>query len=167
MSGPEELCQLSQKVSRQAFMVLSGSAFPPQPEVLLAVRRAAQADNMDLQRVADLIAKDVALSDSVINVVNSPRFALDRPMLTTRNAIDFLGINTVSSLIAGCELRKSFAEVPGISMQRFWDTATAIARHARFLARMLEEQQTSDLYSFCQRSLVALHVLVISLNSSQ
>jgi HD-like signal output (HDOD) protein len=119
---------------------------PSQPELLLTVRREAQADDPNPQRIAAAIEKDLALSAAVLKVVNSAQFALTKPVLSVRRAVDLLGLSATCSLVASHELRRAFNEVPGISMERFWDTASDVARHAAFLARTLELAPAEEAY---------------------
>jgi hypothetical protein len=52
---------------------------PPRPAVLIELQKELDKDDPDLRTVARLVAGDVALTASMLRIVNSPAFGLSRP----------------------------------------------------------------------------------------
>lgn len=111
---------------------------PPQPKLLDRVDVLLRQDEPDIARVANLIAKDVATSASVLRIINSPLYSLQKNIVNIRQAALYLGINGLLTLVKGMLLRQAFLqEHCCLSLGRFWDTADEVARVAITINREL------------------------------
>lgn len=140
--------------------IASQIKIPPQPEILAIAKREAAKESPDLLAIAKAVRKDLALSAGVLTVVNSPQLALPAKIVSIAQAVSYLGLEPTVSLIATVELRRVFKQVAGLSMERFWDTATDEARHAAAISRTLgigkpEEMYTAGLFHDCGIPLLA------------
>ena len=66
---------------------------PALPEVITQVQEMIHKDNVDIEKVIELISGDPALVAQVLKVVNSSYYGLPREIAEVRFAIAFLGIN--------------------------------------------------------------------------
>jgi len=111
-------------------------AIPPRPALLAELQMEMAGADPDLDRIARLVAGDVALTAGVLRTVNSPYYALARKASTMAEAISLLGLRQIGALVTGFALRRSIGG-DGASLTRFWDVTTkrsfALARLARGL----------------------------------
>jgi HD-like signal output (HDOD) protein len=140
--------------------IASQIKIPPQPEVLRVAKQEAAKESPDLLTIAKAVRKDLSLSAGVLTIVNSPQLALPTKIVSIAQAVSYLGLEPTISLIATVELRRVFKQVAGLSMERFWDTATDEARHAASISRTLgigrpEEMYTVGLFHDCGIPLLA------------
>lgn len=104
---------------------------PPRPAVLESIERemGRQAPNyVSLERV---ISHDVGVSASLLKIANSAFFGFSGKISTVQDALQVLGLKTVSSAIAAFSLRQAFAHVP--NMERFWDASARTAQISGWL----------------------------------
>jgi len=133
---------------------------PPQPEALIVAQREIRAEDPNLLNIAKAIRNDLALSAAVLKVVNSAQFALPTKIVSIPQAVSYLGLTPTTHIIAAIEIRRTFTKVPGLSMERFWDTATDVAKHCAWLARTLalitpDEAYTIGLFHDCGIPVIA------------
>ncbi|WP_338847261.1 HDOD domain-containing protein [Massilia sp. W12] len=96
---------------------------PPRPSLLADVQHEMGGEDPDPRRIAQLVAKDVAMSAALLKSANSVFFGLKRKAETVEQAAAFLGLTQVSSLLMGLITRQAIkAEGPALS--GFWDAAT-------------------------------------------
>ncbi|MEO8124760.1 MAG: HDOD domain-containing protein [Burkholderiales bacterium] len=116
--------------------LISGIAIPPRPALLTELQMEMTGADPDFDRIARLVAGDVALTAAVLRTVNSPFYALSRKAATMPEAITLLGLRQIGALVTGFVLRKSIGG-EGANLTRFWDVTTkrsfALARLARGL----------------------------------
>ncbi|MCG3202777.1 MAG: hypothetical protein NFCOHLIN_02663 [Gammaproteobacteria bacterium] len=140
--------------------IASQIKIPPQPEILRVAKQEAAKEFPNLLAIAKAVRKDLSLSAGVLTIVNSPQLALPTKIASIAQAVSYLGLEPMISLIATVELRRAFRQVAGLSMERFWDTATDEARHAASISRTLgigkaEEMYTAGLFHDCGIPLLA------------
>lgn len=107
---------------------------PPRPSLLADVQHEMASDDPDPRRIAQLVAKDVAMSAALLKAANSVFFGLKRKAETVEQAAAFLGLNQVTSLLLGLITRNA-VKAEGPSLAGFWDNASkrsfAMARMAK------------------------------------
>lgn len=133
---------------------------PPQPEALIVAQREIQAKDPSLLNIAKAIRNDLALSAAVLKVVNSAQFALPTKIVSIPQAVSYLGLTPTMHVIAAVEIRRTFNKVPGLSMERFWDTATDVAKHCAWVAKAValstpDEAYTIGLFHDCGIPVIA------------
>jgi HD-like signal output (HDOD) protein len=113
----------------------SVGALPPMPSTFAALQAALADPGVDSNKVAAVIQEDPAVSAKVLQVCNSAFFRLPRRVTGIRQAVSYLGLSTVRSMVLSAELFK-----PGKSLCRSLDLAQlqkhalSVAGIARFLA---------------------------------
>ena len=109
---------------------------PPRPSIVMELQEEIRQEDPDLRRVASLVSSDVALTASVLRVVNSPAYGASRRIETVDQAVSMIGLKQVATLVTGLVLR-NVLRTDGPQLTRFWDVsakrAYAMARLARGL----------------------------------
>ncbi len=111
-------------------------AIPPCPELLVALRREMDKDDPDPQTVADIAARDVAMSASLIRTANSPYYARSRAVTSVGEALSLLGLRLSEKLLTAFLTRHSI-RVTSPLLEHFWDTSTRRALAMAHIARQL------------------------------
>ncbi len=105
-----------------------GFSLPPKPELLEKLQQELESETPELNKIADIIAADVATSAAVLKVINSPFYGLARTITDIRQAVMFLGLDSITTLVTGFLLQKAFDQDKCcIKLERFWDNASDIA----------------------------------------
>ncbi|KZN54613.1 hypothetical protein N474_02480 [Pseudoalteromonas luteoviolacea CPMOR-2] len=121
--------------------VEKGFSLPPKPELLTQLHELLQSSEPELGQIADLIATDVATSAAVLKVINSSSYGFSRTITDIKQAVMFLGLNSVTNLVTGFLLKQAYDQSQCcISLERFWDTANEISEVAMLIGRKMPVQ---------------------------
>ena len=82
----------------------SVTGLPPMPATFAALQRALADPAIDSSKVAVIIQKDPAISAKVLQVCNSAFFRLPRRVASIQQAVSYLGLSTVRSMVLSAEL---------------------------------------------------------------
>ena len=115
--------------------ILAGIVIPPRPQVLGQVLAEHARPEPDLKRITKLVSEDVGMAAAVLKTVNSPLYGLRRQISSLDQAVGYLGLRNLTTLLTGLALRQS---VGGRGLERFWDSAARQALILMHLARALE-----------------------------
>lgn len=122
--------------------ILHNPRLPSLPAVAIKVLELTRDDNVNFREVADVIQNDQALSIKIIRTVNSSYFGLSRPCTSISQAIVFLGLNTVKTLVLGFSLADSIdgscEHDIGFDYASYWRRSLHAAVAAREIARVTD-----------------------------
>lgn len=146
--------------TERAREILAGIQIPPQPDIVRALLHERSCDAPDLGRIALLIGHDAGLTAGLLKTVNAPYYGLRTKVTSVKQAVNYLGMTNVSTLIMGLALRKSLM-VQG--MEDFWDSSNRESQLAGLLASRLglplvEEARLFALFHDCAMLLLTQRV---------
>lgn len=122
-----------------------GFNLPPKPELLSQLQQVLQQEAPELHHIAQIIADDVATSAAVLKVINSPFYGMSRTVTDIKQAVMFLGLDSITSLVTGFLLQQAFKQsLCCIKLERFWDTASEIANVATMIGKKLKSKVPSE-----------------------
>lgn len=122
--GPEVLARVVDKTTKLQDLlfnpatrrVLSGiGPLPSLPSNLLALDTALSDEECSLGHVADVISRDVALVAKVLKLVNSSFFGLRSQVNDVRQAVAYLGVETLRDFAMASEAFSAFTKNPAVS----------------------------------------------------
>jgi HD-like signal output (HDOD) protein len=125
--------------------VVSGFQVPVKPEVLASIDQLMATKEPDIKKIADLILSDVGLSATILKIINSPLYGMNRKISKIKQAVMMLGLKTISSLVTATLLRQSFSGKSSISLERFWDDANDIANAMIFIGRKIKTKMPVEM----------------------
>lgn len=110
---------------------------PSLPNLYTEVRQAMEdADEISVDRVAEVIMRDPAVSAKILQVANSSYFGRSRQVETVKKAIVLLGLESVANLVLSVSVFESFKDRPidGFGRDEFWEHSAAVSAAAKALA---------------------------------
>ncbi|MFM2252571.1 MAG: hypothetical protein RJB68_908 [Pseudomonadota bacterium] len=116
---------------------------PVMPEVAQALIRTLTDDDADVVTVRDIIAKDPALTTTLLRMANSALFGLSRSVTTLDTAVSVVGMAQIRARALGICMSQVFKLPDGINRLEFWRYSMVSAGYSKFLAHQLklDEQQ--------------------------
>jgi len=120
---------------------------PPRPALLMALQHEMNKENYDINKVAALINRDVAMAGKLLESANSAYFNLSRHATTVRDAIAMIGMRHCSAIMSGYITKKTLC-VGEMMMARFWDVSEKRAKGMSFLAEETRAVAPDLAYSF-------------------
>ena len=141
---------------------VSGFQVPVKPEILTSIDLLMTSKEPDIEKIAALISSDVGLSASILKIINSPMYGMNRRVSKIKQAVMMLGLKTINSLVTAILLKQSFSGKSSISLERFWDDANDIANAMIFIGSKVKTKipvemlYTIGLFHDCGIPLLAL-----------
>jgi putative nucleotidyltransferase with HDIG domain len=111
---------------------------PSLPGTYLDLRQALSQSNTTIDRVVQIVEKDVAVAAKILQLVNSAFFGLARDVTDLKTAVNCLGMNTIHDLVLSVEVFRSFKPndcVPESFVRDFHEHSQLAARIATGITR--------------------------------
>lgn len=122
---------------------------PTIPAVLAPLLRYLQqpVEQLDVQKVTDLIAQDKSLAAQCLQMANSPLFGRWQKIDSLRGAVVGLGFHRVSDIAMSCGLLNMMpGDSGGIDPVVFWEHSLGCALVCRHFARKISYSNPSKAY---------------------
>ncbi len=101
--------------------IISSQRLPSLPTIALRVLELTTSEDIELKEIARVIELDQGLVFKILRTVNSSYYGLARPCGTIRQALVYLGLNTVKTLVLGFSLVETMRPQPGEDNQTKFD----------------------------------------------
>jgi HD-like signal output (HDOD) protein len=137
----------NQLTQEQVSQILQGIFVPPQPQILVDLQMEQILPEPDIKRIANLIAKDVGLSGTMLKFVNSPFYGLGNKITSIEQAVSLLGINTVVNILNGLAIKGEMSDENIMELTSFWDTANDIALVCATVAKKVGFPNPDEAYT--------------------
>lgn len=111
---------------------------PAMPEVAYALIKSLSAENVSATRVGELIAKDPAITATLLRMANSALFGLSQNVSSLDKAISLIGMSQIRSRALSVCLANAFPVAPGMDRIVFWQGSLATAAYAQWLCAHLD-----------------------------
>ncbi|WP_027183859.1 response regulator [Desulfovibrio inopinatus] len=115
---------------------------PTPPELYTQIIAEASRDDADLGRIAKIVSQDMAMTASLLKLVNSAFFGFPRSVVTPKEAVTLLGVDVIQGLVLTAHFIKEFntTQFPFFNPS---DLETHCLMTAR-LARLIYERHNND-----------------------
>jgi HD-like signal output (HDOD) protein/ActR/RegA family two-component response regulator len=119
---------------------------PSFPSVYARVMQELGAAEPSLERISTVIASDPGMTVKLLQIVNSAAFGLARHVTKVGEAVQFLGLGLVRSLVLSAHILSSFQQrqLKGFSAARLWEHGMKTAAIARMILE-LEQAEMTDI----------------------
>lgn len=124
------------------------TGIPPCPAIVTRLLRETREDDPDFQRIGKLIAADVGLAATVVNLANSPFYGLRTKAGSVHHAITMLGVSTIAQVVVRLVLRQAFPTATGSVAERYWKTSTATAMIGAHIARETRQAESEMCHTY-------------------
>jgi len=117
-------------------LVTGITRMPVLPDIYNSLLDELQKKNFSMKVISEIIKKDVTISAHILKLVNSAFFGLPRKVSNIEEAVNFLGINIIKSLIIFTDLFSSvdIATSELISVEKFNEHSMNVANLAKLIA---------------------------------
>lgn len=117
-------------------LVTSLTTLPSFPAISASIAQEVHGDDPSMQRVGDIVSRDIALAAKLLQLVNSSFFGLAREISDVREAVNLLGSNRVLALCTGMNLFSQVThETGGVSFDGLWQRSVTVASWAQAFAK--------------------------------
>ena len=81
---------------------------PSMPEVALKINKAVQDENLDFQKIADIVQTDPMISARAVQVANSAMYSGSQPVQTIKRAVQRIGLRAMRAIVMSVALRNLY-----------------------------------------------------------
>ena len=106
---------------------------PTPPRLYFEIREELNSPNGDARSVAAIISRDPSVSAKILKVANSGFYAVPRSVTDIRDAITFLGADTVVTLVLASHVFTRMP-VPGVNLDALWKHSLTVSAMAQQIA---------------------------------
>ncbi len=112
-------------------------SLPSLPEIYNEITACLEDPDASLQQIAGIIGKDVGMSAKILQLSNSAFFGIGRQVLTIEEAVSFLGLETISTLVLGHGVFSQYDEVSDsqLDIGGLWNYSLRSAAIAKRISR--------------------------------
>lgn len=140
---------LRELLADERLRALAGSVdgLPSLPRVYGDLTEALESPNCGAEQISAVVCRDPALAAKVLQLVNSSFFGLPRQVTAVPEAVTYLGVATVRSLVLSTEAMSLFrpaARAAGLDADALAERAVATATEA---ARLADPPHRSDAFT--------------------
>lgn len=139
---------------------------PTKPDLYRELVEELEKDEPSMQNIAKIIEQDVGMTAKIIQMVNSAYFGLKRKIVVADEAVNFLGLEIIKSLVLTIEVFEQFQNTKcnGFSIDKLFDHSMTTASKARDLAKALKMDRTDINNAFMAGVLHDLGKLLFAAN---
>ncbi|MBN2528456.1 MAG: HDOD domain-containing protein [Deltaproteobacteria bacterium] len=163
-------CNLRDLLSDEALKSLSSrmEQMPSMPKIYLELIEELKEESPSMQLISRLIAKDVAMTAKILQLVNSAFFGIRRRITTVDMAVNYLGLENVSSLVLAANVFSQFnTDIPirGFSLEALWSHSGKVGRNAQTIVKLedktkeeVDDAMTAGLLHDCGKIIFAANL---------
>lgn len=128
--------------------LLSSPQLPSLPAIALKIIGLVQEDEVDVDKIAQTISLDPALSSKMLKIVNSSFYGLPKTVASVHQAVIVLGLNSVKTLALGFSLVNNLTGSggDGLNHMAFWRRSLYSAIAAKQLCERLHIVQAEEVF---------------------
>lgn len=112
-------------------------SLPSLPTLYSEIVEKVRDPEVTIEDLAETITKDISMTAKILKLVNSAFFGLGREISSVSEAISYLGIETVKSLVLTVNAFSQFegAKLKAVSLEEIWSHSLAVASGAKQIAK--------------------------------
>ncbi|TFW32538.1 HDOD domain-containing protein [Massilia horti] len=122
---------------------------PAMPQILVKLLGHLQADDLGMQELAALIAKDAGITGKILTVANSSAYHRGARSVNLEQSLVALGTDMIKTLVISDSVFQTFNSFPhsgSTDLRAFWKNSLSAAVIARELARRMDYPQLEEAY---------------------
>ena len=124
-------------------LVAQIQTIPSLPDLYLQVVQEMKSPNASIQRVGQIISKDIGMSAKILQLVNSAFFGLRRRVADPVQAASLLGLDVLKSVVLMAQVFIQMGPVgpKGWSLEALWGHSLLVARCAQAIALQTQAEK--------------------------
>lgn len=131
------ITQLGTQLENEDLLTLAArlSSLPSAPDLYLQMIEALESADASTQRIAEIAAKDPALSAKLLQLSNSAFFGFGREVCTVDEAVQQLGVSIIQSLALAVPMFAHFDphKCPDFPLEQIWHHSEQTGLFARWI----------------------------------
>ena len=118
-------------------LVAQITTVPSLPALYIELLELLKSPDATIKQVGAIIEKDIGMTAKILQLVNSAYFGIPRQVSSTVQAVSFLGLETVKTLVLSVQVFSQFdqSKLPNFSVDGLWRHSVRTATYVRKIAQ--------------------------------
>ncbi len=145
------------------------TTLPSLPAMYYEIIDQVNSEDSSIRDIGKIVSKDISMSTKVLQLINSAYFGMRREVTDPIQAVIFLGLNTIKSLVLTIKIFASFEEnnIDPEYINQLWSHSLTVANYTQAIAKA-ENLPRDDLNDYLTAGLLHdVGKLVIAANFPQ
>jgi HD-like signal output (HDOD) protein/signal transduction histidine kinase len=128
---------------------LSTACLPAMPQILVQLMERCQADEIGMAELAELMAKDAAMTTKILRVANGSAYHRRTRSASLEQSLVMLGIDMVKTLVISESVFQIFGDLSQANapdLRAFWKHSLLAAITARLIAQKIDYPHVEEAY---------------------
>lgn len=111
---------------------------PSLPSLYVEIVEKLRQQETMIEDVANVISRDIGMTAKILKLVNSAFFGLQQHISSLDDAVAYLGLNTIKTLVLCINAFSQYegVKIPGFTLESLWQHSMAVAALARKISRL-------------------------------
>jgi HD-like signal output (HDOD) protein/CheY-like chemotaxis protein len=147
-------------------LVCQMNRLPSIPKLYMEVVEKASRSDSSVEEIGAIIGRDIGMTVQVLKLTNSAFFGLSRQFSSASEAVGFLGLDTIKSLVLSIHAFSQFdkAETGALKMEALWSHSLEVARSAKRISKLEGQEPKAVEEAFTAGLLHDIGKLVLAVN---
>ena len=121
-------------------------SLPTLPSLHLQLTEELKREEPSMERIGDIISRDIGMTSKILQLVNSAFFGLSQPIASATEAVTYLGLATVRALVLSLQVFSQFEQkkIAGFSIDGLAQHCWVAGAFARRIGQMEHSDPKSD-----------------------
>lgn len=131
------------------------------------VEKLRQPETM-IEDIANVISRDIGMTAKILKLVNSAFFGLQQHISNLDDAVAYLGMNTIKTLVLCINAFSQYegVKIPGFTLEQLWQHSMAVAALARKISRLESNERNHAEEAFVSGMLHDTGRLILAANDT-
>ncbi|GAA6152357.1 HDOD domain-containing protein [Pseudoteredinibacter isoporae] len=130
-------------------LINNATDLPKIPEVVQKLLDSFNSSESDADSIAEQLSQDQSLTAKVLRMANSSHFGGARKIGSVNDAVVFLGLNSLRTLVLASGIASSFKAPEHIDIKQFWRDSFAMAGACRWACQFSQRELDRELAFTC------------------
>jgi HD-like signal output (HDOD) protein/CheY-like chemotaxis protein len=147
-------------------LVCKMERLPSIPSLYLKLVEKSSKPDTSLEEIADIVNKDIAMTAQILKLSNSSFFGLGRPLANAQEAVAYLGLDTLKSLVLSVHAFSQFEKIETgpLKIGALWNHSMQVAGLAKRISKFEGQDPKAAEEAFTAGMLHDLGKLVLAVN---
>jgi HD-like signal output (HDOD) protein len=147
-------------------LVCQMNHLPSIPSLYMQVVEKASRSDASIQEIGGIIGRDIGMTAQILKLTNSAFFGLSRQFSCAEEAVGYLGLDTIKSLVLSIHAFSQFdkAETGALKIESLWNHSTQVASSAKRISQLEGQEAKATEEAFTAGLLHDIGKLVLAVN---
>jgi HD-like signal output (HDOD) protein/CheY-like chemotaxis protein len=147
-------------------LVCQMTRLPSIPSLYMQVVEKSSRSDASVEEIGAIIGRDIGMTAQVLKLTNSAFFGLSRQFSSASEAVAYLGLDTIKSLVLSIHAFSQFekAETGALKIESLWNHSMQVASSAKRISKLEGQEPKAAEEAFTAGMLHDIGKLVLAVN---